>query len=330
MTSKITCSVINDLLPLYIDKALSSDSVSLVEEHLEGCKFCRAEMEKMGSTLTVAQNSDKKRIKEMEKRVGVGRFIGISILCVAAAALILAAGVLLGNYFTDNSGDQISKLRQFWCVTVSTALALIIWIGWGLYLLYYLGRSKEDISARIKKKAVGAYSIFLIVCVVFSLTAKLVFIGSPASSENVNVRTEFQYSEDSYLQQEWVIHFTLNNGREINVISECVYETDERGERQNTGMILYVHEIPISKSRHSGGYTCGYSRGVSFGDETVSQSENFTFTVVYKDKKYIYDMRNEGLYDKQDAVKYAPATTDTPSKASSVRQANGMTDVYNE
>ena len=39
---EITCSIINDLLPLYVDDALCSDSIVLVEEHIEGCKFCRS------------------------------------------------------------------------------------------------------------------------------------------------------------------------------------------------------------------------------------------------------------------------------------------------
>ena len=39
---KITCNVIKDLLPLYIDNVLSEDSSKLVEDHINTCESCRA------------------------------------------------------------------------------------------------------------------------------------------------------------------------------------------------------------------------------------------------------------------------------------------------
>ena len=38
---KISCNIIEDLLPLYVDEAASEDSRQLVEEHLKGCPSCR-------------------------------------------------------------------------------------------------------------------------------------------------------------------------------------------------------------------------------------------------------------------------------------------------
>ena len=38
--SKVTCDVIKDLLPLYVDDVLSEDSKRIVDEHLEGCAGC--------------------------------------------------------------------------------------------------------------------------------------------------------------------------------------------------------------------------------------------------------------------------------------------------
>ena len=38
---KITCNIIEDLLPLYIDDMVSEDSRQLVEEHLKECAACR-------------------------------------------------------------------------------------------------------------------------------------------------------------------------------------------------------------------------------------------------------------------------------------------------
>lgn len=39
---KITCNIIKDLLPLYIDDVLSDDSKKAVEEHIKKCAVCTA------------------------------------------------------------------------------------------------------------------------------------------------------------------------------------------------------------------------------------------------------------------------------------------------
>lgn len=44
---KISCDVIEDLLPLYIDQIASEESVRLVEEHLAECESCRSLLKKM-------------------------------------------------------------------------------------------------------------------------------------------------------------------------------------------------------------------------------------------------------------------------------------------
>ena len=44
---KITCNIIEDLLPLYVDDMVSEDSRKLVEEHLKECPACRKMQEEM-------------------------------------------------------------------------------------------------------------------------------------------------------------------------------------------------------------------------------------------------------------------------------------------
>ena len=42
---RITCDIIRDLLPLYIDEVCSAGSRALVEGHLQNCPACKAEYE---------------------------------------------------------------------------------------------------------------------------------------------------------------------------------------------------------------------------------------------------------------------------------------------
>lgn len=44
---KISCEIIKDLLPLYLDGVCSNDSKVMVEEHLAECDSCKAELHAM-------------------------------------------------------------------------------------------------------------------------------------------------------------------------------------------------------------------------------------------------------------------------------------------
>ncbi len=53
---KITCDVIQDLMPSYIDGILSEDSQTLVEEHMKNCQECRKMLEIMKEEQGKEQN----------------------------------------------------------------------------------------------------------------------------------------------------------------------------------------------------------------------------------------------------------------------------------
>ncbi len=44
---KKECSIVRDLLPLYVENMVSTDTVEFVKEHLDGCGECREECERM-------------------------------------------------------------------------------------------------------------------------------------------------------------------------------------------------------------------------------------------------------------------------------------------
>lgn len=67
---KITCDIIQDLLPLYEDDVLSEDSRQLVQEHLAGCEKCRQNLG-AGSASSVPANeiSASKPLKKIKKKM---------------------------------------------------------------------------------------------------------------------------------------------------------------------------------------------------------------------------------------------------------------------
>lgn len=64
----IKCTVIQDLLPLYVDEVVSDDTKSLVNEHLLTCENCRNEFEQMKGTLYVPIENKTTLFSQLNKR----------------------------------------------------------------------------------------------------------------------------------------------------------------------------------------------------------------------------------------------------------------------
>ena len=64
----IKCTVIQDLLPLYVDEVVSDDTKSLVNEHLLTCEDCRNEYEQMKGTLYVPIENKATLLSQLKKR----------------------------------------------------------------------------------------------------------------------------------------------------------------------------------------------------------------------------------------------------------------------
>ena len=66
---KISCNIIEDLLPLYVDDMVSEDSRQLVEEHLKACPTCRRmqeEIKRENHLTDVKKGSDSVQTNKME------------------------------------------------------------------------------------------------------------------------------------------------------------------------------------------------------------------------------------------------------------------------
>ena len=76
--SKISCDIIKDLLPLYIDGVCSSDSIDLIEEHLKDCPLCEAEFMNLQNNTDIKPEIDKdidKAVKNANKKIKKGKKI---------------------------------------------------------------------------------------------------------------------------------------------------------------------------------------------------------------------------------------------------------------
>ena len=98
---KITCNVIQDLLPSYADGTLSEDSQALVDEHLASCKECKSILEELKKTedqYAVPRRDDAENLKKFRKKLKIRKVLTAA---VSAAVTLFVVGAVWWQWYTD-------------------------------------------------------------------------------------------------------------------------------------------------------------------------------------------------------------------------------------
>ena len=102
---KISCEIIKDLLPIYIDEVCSDETRSLIATHLKGCSECKSELQKIERTLPINNvrqnlneaeaiiNLSKRWRRGMKKSVIKGIIIALVTILLIALLLHLFIGI---------------------------------------------------------------------------------------------------------------------------------------------------------------------------------------------------------------------------------------------
>ncbi len=126
---KTDCSMVKDLLPLYIDDVCSAESKEIVEEHLKQCKECTAEKTKMTGEIDLPKDTGLKALMNIEitmSRKAKRRFVVlVAILIVIIIGMI--TGIFLtsyqipvaykdfdGDFVIQNQGDDVTIYTQIY------------------------------------------------------------------------------------------------------------------------------------------------------------------------------------------------------------------------
>ena len=101
---KNECNIIKDILPLYVEDMVSADTSAFVEEHLEKCAECRAELEDMKKSNGLEKNNvsveDEFMPLKAFKKKWYRQLNLIMIVCVLATAFITGIGAYLSLRIT--------------------------------------------------------------------------------------------------------------------------------------------------------------------------------------------------------------------------------------
>lgn len=95
---KISCNIIKDLLPLYVENIVSNESKALVEEHLKSCTECQAKIQKMQQPVKLSADKDMNELKALKKLWNRGK---LRIAIITSVSLILLFTCLISLYFVE-------------------------------------------------------------------------------------------------------------------------------------------------------------------------------------------------------------------------------------
>ena len=111
---KLSCKVIEDMLPMYYDKVCSEESAELIEEHLKECPHCSHILSELRSDITIPEKlvddiKPLRKIQKSYKKMRMRWMIAITVI------LVLIPMVFLGWNEYSKQGIAISNLDELAC-----------------------------------------------------------------------------------------------------------------------------------------------------------------------------------------------------------------------
>ena len=98
------CNLIRDILPLYVEDMVSTDTREFVSEHLEHCEACRAELEHMRKPAGIITGAVP--LKRIKKELFIKRLQTVFLTAILACAIVTVLfGILTSPKFFPYSDD---------------------------------------------------------------------------------------------------------------------------------------------------------------------------------------------------------------------------------
>ena len=103
------CNLIKDILPLYVEDMVSTDTREFVSEHLEHCQECHAEFERMRKPADFIPDTDIVPLKRIKRDLFIKRLQTIFCTAILACAIVTVVfGILTSPKFFPYSDDLLN------------------------------------------------------------------------------------------------------------------------------------------------------------------------------------------------------------------------------
>lgn len=105
------CNLIKDILPLYVENMVSTDTREFVSEHLEHCEECHAKFEHMRKPADFIPDVDIVPLKRIKKDLFIKRLQTIFFTAILACAIVTVAfGILTSPKFFPYSDNLLNVI----------------------------------------------------------------------------------------------------------------------------------------------------------------------------------------------------------------------------
>lgn len=105
------CNLVKDILPLYVEDMVSTDTREFVGEHLEHCEECHAEFERMRKPAGSIPDTDIVPLKRIKRDLLIKRIQTIFFTAILACAIVVAAfGILTSPKFFPYSDNFLNVI----------------------------------------------------------------------------------------------------------------------------------------------------------------------------------------------------------------------------
>lgn len=99
---KVSCNIIRDMLPLYVDDLVSDDTRAMVEEHFGSCEECCKEVFLLKKDLVLPANPDL-LFEEAKMLLKLKRRMQLKKILTVVVSVLTAVGILAGIYYWANT-----------------------------------------------------------------------------------------------------------------------------------------------------------------------------------------------------------------------------------
>lgn len=109
---KITCNVVQDIMPLYLENIVNEDTKKVVEEHLHSCKSCRKRLSDMTESTPIAPDMNMVPMKKLKTKLFQKK---VQTIVVSAILVLTVAVIVLGNLVAPryySSSDHVISLNE--------------------------------------------------------------------------------------------------------------------------------------------------------------------------------------------------------------------------
>ena len=179
---KNKCNIIRDILPLYVEDMVSADTSAFVEEHLEKCAECRAELEDMKKSnglekSNVSVEDEVMPLKAFKKK-WYRQLNLIMTVCVLATAFITGIGAYLSLRITAAQETWVGN-ATFEFDGGSFMNAILIFLGFAIVF----GAVQMLLSSKVRNALIRYLPIVVTVAgLLFCLVTYMGIFGTSSPS----------------------------------------------------------------------------------------------------------------------------------------------------